>query len=120
MLSGTALLSVMFIPAQEVLIVLVVLQAVTDPLLLLLQWVSHPATTASRFPVLPVLVGLLVVEITPRRISKDQLVVAGTLFCVPQNRVGLSDLLKQVLKSVNKKEVITFEVSLSSSLSASG
>lgn len=65
MLSGTALLSVMFVPAQEILVVFVVLQAVADPLLLLLQWIPHLAATASRFPVLPVLVGLLVVEISP-------------------------------------------------------
>ena len=120
MLSGSALLPVMFVPAQEILVVLVVLQAVADPLLLLPQGVPHPAPAASRFPVLPVLVGLLVVEISPRGISKDQLVVPGTFFCVPQDRVGLSDLLEKVLESVNKKEVSTLEVSLSSSLSASG
>lgn len=106
MLSSTALLSVMFISAQEILVVFVVLQAVSDPLLLIPQRIPHLAATASRFPVLPVLIGLLVVEISPRRISKDQLVVPGTLFCVPQYRVSLSDLLKQVLNSLTQSLVI--------------
>ena len=97
MLSGPALLPVVLVPAQEILVVLVVLQAVADPLLLLLQGVPHLPATASRFPVLPVLVGLLVVEISPRRISKDKLVITRTLICVPQDRVGLCDLLEKVL-----------------------
>ena len=104
MLSGPALLPVVLVPSQEILVVLVVLQAVADPLLLLLQGVPHlPAATASRLPVLPVLVGLLVVEISPRRISKDELVIARTLICVPQDRVSLCDLLEKVLDSDNKK-----------------
>ena len=98
MLSGPALLPVVLVPAQEILVVLVVLQAVADPLLLLLQGVPHlSAATASRLPVLPVLIGVLVVEISPRGISEDKLVITRTLFCVPQDRVGLCDLLKQVL-----------------------
>ena len=97
MLSGPALLPVVLVPAQEILVVLVVLQAVADPLLLLLQGVPHLPATASRFPVLPVLVGLLVVEISPRGISKDKLVITRTLICVPQDRVGLCDLLEKVL-----------------------
>ena len=106
MLSCTALLSVMFISAQEILVVFVVLQAVSDPLLLLLQGIPHLTAAASRFPIFPEFIGLLVVEISPRRISKDQLVVPGTLFCVPQYRVSLSDLLKQVLNSVIESLVI--------------
>jgi hypothetical protein len=45
MFTGAALLPVMLVSVQEILIVLVVLQAVTDPFLLVSQRVSHLATT---------------------------------------------------------------------------
>jgi hypothetical protein len=81
MLPGLALLPVMFISVQEIFIVFIIFESVSDSLLLLLVWISH-LLTGTRLAVFPILICFLVVEVTSGRVSKDKLVIPGTLLWI--------------------------------------
>lgn len=68
----------MLVSVEEVLIVFIVFQSFFNTLLLLSVRVPH-FIRAARGAVFPVLIGLLVIEISSRGVSEDQLVISSTL-----------------------------------------
>ncbi len=104
------------VPVEEIVVVSIVFHLFFDSVLLFFSFVPHPFTP--RLSVLPVLIGLLILEVSSGGITEYKLVISGPLIWVAQNRVSLSYFFEEILNS--QQDEHTFDLLRSSSLTASG